>query len=85
MTFFGVGDQDWVELDLDDAEHAEIDGLIDYLTEHRDRIESEIGPFDIQLESQHVVLVVGRRSYRAQLDRSGRVMFTGILDPGGPL
>ena len=85
MTFFGVGDQDWVEIDLEDAEHSEVEGLIDYLTENRDRIEVDIGPFEIKLDSQGVVLVVGRRTYRAQLDRTGRVMFTGILDPGGPL
>jgi hypothetical protein len=85
MTFFGVGDQDWVELDLDLVENSEIEGLMAYLADHRARIEEEIGPFEVEIDTGGAVRILGRRCFRAQLDRSGRVMFTGLLDPEGPL
>jgi len=85
MTFFGLGGEDWVELDLDANGQSETAGLLDFLSDNRDRIEVEIGPFEIEVESEGVILIIAERSYRAQLDRTGRVMFTGLLDPDGPL
>ncbi len=85
MSFFGVGDQDWVEIDLDALERSESETLAAYLAEHRHSIESEIGPFDVQLDPDGGVTVVGERSYRVEVDRRGRLMFTGVLDPDGPL
>ena len=85
MSFFGIGDQDWVEMDLDAIERSESETLASYLLEHQERIESEIGPFEVQVEPDGTVTVVGDRSYRVEIDRRGRLMFTGVLDPDGPL
>ena len=85
MSFFGLGDQDWVELDVEATEVSDTETLLARLEEHSDRIESDIGPFTVEVESFGVVRISGRRSYRARLDRNGRLLFTGLLDPDGPL
>ncbi len=87
MSFFGVGDQDWVELDLELVEQRDTAGLVEALEENRDAVTRAIGSdFAVELATDGTVSVAaaGRR-YRAEVDRSGRLLFTGILDPDGPL
>ncbi len=87
MTFFGLGDQDWVELDVDVVERRGSEGLVEALEENREALTEAIGSaFEVEVSSDGSVTVVGgQRRYRAALDRGGRLLFTGILDPDGPL
>lgn len=87
MSFFGVGDQDWVELDIDVVERGGIAGLVESLEDNRAAVTAAIGsPFEVEVGSDGSVIVIGdRRRYRAEVDRTGRLLFTGVLDPDGPL
>lgn len=87
MAFFGVGDQDWVELDIDLLERRSAEALIESLEDNRATVAAAIGsPFEVELAADGSVTVIGRRRrYRAEVDRTGRLLFTGILDPDGPL
>ena len=87
MSFFGVGDQDWVELDIDVVERRGVAGLVESLEDNRTAVAAAIGsPFEIEVADDGSVTVIGaRRRYRAEVDRTGRLLFTGILDPDGPL
>ncbi len=87
VSFFGVGDQDWIELDLDAVERRGTDGLVAALDDNRAAVSAAIGSaFEVDVAADGTVIVVGAaRRYRAEVDRSGRLLFTGILDPDGPL
>lgn len=88
MSLFGIGDQDWVELDLDDLEASSTDGLVEQLVEQHDVIAGQVGfGYRVESDADGSVYIVehGQRRFKAQVDRSGRLLFTGILDPEGPL
>lgn len=87
MSFFGVGDQDWVELDIDVVERVGVAGLVEALEDNRAEVAAAVGSaFEVEVGPDGSVTVVGdRRRYRAEVDRTGRLLFTGILDPDGPL
>jgi len=87
VSFFGVGDQDWVELDIDVVERRGAAGLVAALEDNRAAVSAAIGsPFEVEFAADGSIIVAGvRRRYRAEVDRTGRLLFTGILDPDGPL
>lgn len=86
MSFFGMGDQDWVELDIDLVDRPSAERLVEALDQNRAAVSAAIGsPFDVEVGPDGLVIVAGRRRYRAEVDRTGRLLFTGILDPDGPL
>ena len=88
MSFIGTGDEDWVELDLDLFERAASTRLETALVDHYDRVARTVG-FDFEVETADdglvFILVDGVRRYRAEVGRNDRLIFTGILDPEGPL
>ena len=88
MSFIGTGDEDWVELDLDLFERAKSTRLQTALVEDYEQVASAVG-FDFEVETADdglvFIVVGGRRRYRAEVNRADRLIFTGILDPEGPL
>lgn len=88
MSFFGTGDEDWVELDLDLFERAQSSRLHTVLIDNYDEVARTVG-FDFEVETADdglvFIVVGGRRRYRAEVGRNDRLVFTGILDPDGPL
>lgn len=88
MSFIGTGDEDWVELDLDLFERARTSRLETVLVDDYDRVVEAVG-FHYEVETSEdgtvFILVDGRRRYRAEVGRDERLIFTGILDPEGPL
>ncbi|MEM7326027.1 MAG: hypothetical protein AAF531_23270 [Actinomycetota bacterium] len=88
MSYIGTGDEDWVELDLDLFERSRSTRLQTALVDQRERVVAAVGfDFDLDTTDDGVVFIVvdGLRRYRAELGPSGRLIFTGILDPEGPL
>lgn len=88
MSYIGTGDEDWVELDLDLFERSRSTRLQTALVDPRERVVAAVGfDFDLDTTDDGVVFIVvdGLRRYRAELGPSGRLIFTGILDPEGPL
>jgi hypothetical protein len=88
MSFIGTGDEDWVELDLDLFERARSTRLETVLVDEYERVVEAVG-FDFELETTDAglvyIVVDGVRRYRAEVGRDERLIFTGILDPEGPL
>ncbi len=88
MSFIGTGDEDWVELDLDLFERARSMRLESILVDEYTRVVETVG-FDFEIETAAdglvFILVDGTRRYRADVGRDDRLIFTGILDPEGPL
>ncbi len=88
MSFIGTGDEDWVELDLDLFERARSTRLESSLTDGYDKVAEALGfDFEVETASDGLVFIVvdGSRRYRAEVGRNDRLIFTGILDPEGPL
>lgn len=88
MSFIGTGDEDWVELDFDLFERAASTRLEAALVDEYDRVAEALG-FDFAVEATDdgrvFIVVDGVRRYRAEVGRNDRLIFTGILDPEGPL
>lgn len=88
MSFIGTGDEDWVELDLDLFERSRSMRLETVLVDSYDRVAQALG-FDFEVETADdglvFIVVDGSRRYRADVGRDDRLIFTGILDPDGPL
>lgn len=88
MSYIGIGDEDWVELDLDLFERSRSTRLQTELVDNYEQVAATVGfDFEVQTEPDGIVFIVvdGRRRYRAEVDRSDRLVFTGILSPEGPL
>lgn len=88
MSFIGTGDEDWVELDLDLFERAQSTRLDSVLVDGYDRVARAIGAdFEVETANDGLVFIVvdGTRRYRAEVRHDERLIFTGILDPEGPL
>jgi hypothetical protein len=88
MSFIGTGDEDWVELDLDLFDRARSTRLDQVLVDEYDRVVEAIGcDFEVETAGDGLVFirVDGRRRYRAEVSNDDRLIFTGILDPEGPL
>jgi hypothetical protein len=88
MSFIGTGDEDWVELDLDLFERARSMRLETLLVDRYDDVAAGVG-FDFEVETAPdglvFVVVDGLRRFRAEVGQNDRLIFTGILDPEGPL
>ncbi|MEM7272369.1 MAG: hypothetical protein AAF547_04750 [Actinomycetota bacterium] len=88
MSYVGTGDEDWVELDLDLFERAQASRLASALVDHRQQVVAAIG-FDFEVDTADdgtvYIMVEGRRRFRADVSRDDRLIFTGLLDPEGPL
>ncbi len=88
MSFIGTGDEDWVELDLDLFERARSTRLESFLIDEYDRVVTTVG-FDFEVETAPdglvFIVVDGLRRFRAEVGTNDRLIFTGILDPEGPL
>ena len=88
MSFIGTGGEDWVELDLDLFERNRHGQLQTMLIEEGDQVAAALGAeFEVELSYDGIVFIVidGRRRYRAEVSHNDRLVFTGILDPDGPL
>lgn len=88
MSFIGTGGEDWVELDLDLFERSQTLRLETALVDHHQEVKAAVGfDFEVDTAEDGVVFIVvdGLRRYRAEIGQSGRLIFTGILDPEGPL
>ncbi|MEM7337801.1 MAG: hypothetical protein AAF467_04075 [Actinomycetota bacterium] len=88
MSFFGTGGEDWVELDFDLFERDRRAQLQTLLVDGHDNVAAAIGTdFDVDVTDDGFVFIVigGRRRYRAEVSYGQRLVFTGILDPDGPL
>ena len=88
MSFIGAGGEDWVELDMDLFERNRHSQLQAMLIEEGDRVAAALGhEFQVETADDGIVFIVieGRRRYRAEVSHNDRLVFTGILDPDGPL
>lgn len=88
MSFIGTGDEDWVELDLDLFERARSIELESFLDDDYDRVANTIGfDFEVETATDGLVFIVvdGQRRFRAEVGANGRLIFTGIPNPEGPL
>ncbi|MEM9564035.1 MAG: hypothetical protein AAGA93_15555 [Actinomycetota bacterium] len=88
MSFIGIGDEDWVELDFDLFERNRSTVLETTLVDHHERLAEALGfDFDVETDGDGLVYIVvdGRRRFRAEVGRDDRLIFTGIPDPEGPL
>jgi len=88
VSFIGTGGEDWVELDMDLFDRSRLSQLRSLLVDRGDEVKESIGAdFELEAVDDGIVFVVidGRRRYRAEVSRDDRLIFTGILDPEGPL
>lgn len=88
MSFIGAGAEDWVELDMDLFERNRHSQLQTKLIEEGDQVAASLGSeFEVEMAFDGIVFIVidGRRKYRAEVSHNDRLVFTGILDPDGPL
>ncbi len=88
MSFFGTGGEDWVELDFDLFERSNATRLQAALVDQQSQVAAALGfDFEVDTADDGVVYIVvdGLRRYRAEIGPSGRLIFTGIPDPEGPL
>ena len=88
MSFIGAGGEDWVELDVDRFERNRYSQLQTMLIEEGDQVAAALG-VEFEVETAHdgivFIMINGRRRYRAEVSHNDRLVFTGILDPDGPL
>lgn len=88
MSYIGTGGEDWVELDMDLFERDRHNQLQTMLVEEGDRVAASLGTaFEVEYTDDGFTFIVieGRRRYRAEVSHNDRLVFTGILDPDGPL
>ncbi len=88
MSFFGTGGEDWVELDVDLFDRERLGELRRWLDDAAPRLEAWLGSdYDIDIDAVgHAVVFVGNQPrYRVEIGNAGRVVFTAIPDPEGPL
>ncbi len=88
MSFIGTGGEDWVELDMDLFERNRHNQLQNMLIEGGEQVAASLGAeFEVETAYDGIVFIVidGRRRYRAEVSHNDRLVFTGILDPDGPL
>ncbi len=88
MAFIELGGDDWLGIDIDQVtrvDHAA--ELEEALVENRAAVEAVIGAeYDIEVDGGKVLVVVNTsRWFEVEVDRSGRLILTGNLDPNGPL
>lgn len=89
MTFIELGGGDWLDLDVDEVlrvDHAA--ELEESLVENREAVVAAIGAdYEIEVDDDGKVFAVvdANRWYHVEVDRSGRLVFTGNQDPNGPL
>lgn len=88
MTFPGLGDQDWAELDFVLFETGQDQNLAALLDASAGKIAELIGP-DYQLEPSEDgtarLLVGDQPRFHAEVNASGRLVLTVVPDPEGPL
>ncbi|MCP3991371.1 MAG: hypothetical protein GY724_20015 [Actinomycetia bacterium] len=88
MSFIGTGGEDWVELDMDLFERNRRNQLQTMLIDEGEQVAASLGAeFEVEMAYDGIVFIVieGRRRYRAEVSHNDRLVFTGILDPDGPL
>lgn len=88
MSFIGVGDQDWVELDMDLFERQRTSRLRTVLDSDADRIAEALGAsyeVDIDEVGQVFLQLADDRRYLAEMTRSDRLIVTRLLGPDAPL
>jgi hypothetical protein len=88
VSFVGTGGEDWVELDFDLFERSSATRLQAALVDRKHEVVAVLGfDFEVDTTDDGVVFIVvdGLRRYRAELGPNGRLIFTGIPDPEGPL
>lgn len=88
MAFIELGGGDWLGMDIDEitrVDHAA--ELEEALVVNREAVEAAIGSeYEIETEDGKVFVVVSSsRWFEVEVDRNGRLIFTGNLDPDGPL
>jgi len=88
VTFPGIGNADWVELDLDVFDIEQQVSVRSLLDAAADTLERLVGP-DYEVEpsndgTAHVVVGENRR-YHAEVNAAGRLVLTVVPDPEGPL
>ncbi len=88
MAFIELGGGDWLGMDIDEitrVDHAA--ELEEALVDNRAAVEAAIGSeYDIEIDNGKVFVVVSpSRWFEVEVGRNGRLVFTGNLDPDGPL
>ncbi len=88
MTFIELEGDDWLGMDLNEVtrvDHAA--ELEEALVENRAAVEAVIGAeYDVEIDDGKVLVVVSSsRWFEVEVDRNGRLVLTGNLDPDGPL
>ena len=88
VTFPGLGDQDWAELDFVLFETSQDQSLVALIDASAEKIAELIGP-DYRLEPSSDgtarLLVDDRTRFHAEVNASGRLVLTLVPDPEGPL
>jgi hypothetical protein len=88
LSFIGTGGEDWVELDMDLFERNRHNLLQSMLIDEGERVAAALGTeFEVEndIEGDVFIVIDGRRRFRAEISHDDRLVFTGILDPDGPL
>lgn len=88
MSFIGVGDQDWVELDMDLFDRQRTSRLKTVLVDDAERIAAALGgPYRTEVDAvgQVYLVMADQRRYLAEMTRADRLIVTRVLDPDGPL
>ena len=88
MTFPGIGNADWVELDLDvfDIEQqVNVRSLLDAAADTLVRLVGPIYNIEPSNDGTAGVVVDGNPRYHAEVNAAGRLVLTVVPDPEGPL
>ncbi len=88
MSEFGVGPQDWLELDLDYVDRERRDRVLDLLDAHRQGVERVVGgPFEVLADDDGPVTLVVEQQPVASAERTvtDRLLVTRYQPEDGPL
>lgn len=88
MSFPGLGHQDWVELDLDNFDFERHVGIVERLESIGATLVDLVGEgyeVEASADGSAVISASGARRFRAEINASGRLILTAILESEGPL
>lgn len=89
MSFIGTGGEDWVDLDGDLFDRTVTATTLEsVLRDDYQRVLDAVGfPFEVERTAEGLLFIVveGKRRFRAELGRRGRLVFTSIMPNDGPL
>jgi len=89
VTFIDLGGDGWLDLDVDEILTVDYAAeLEEALVENRAEVAAAIGSdYEVHIDDRGRVFVITEtaRRFEVEIDRNGRLVFTGVLDPEGPL